>query len=100
LGRIPACFDEASFSQMVFGQMAYLNGKAFNYTNMIIKRSHHMCQAINYHLNGTACFKNINNCLNTNISLNLKVVNFFTPVLIVAPVATLDSYFPALVSRM
>ncbi len=63
-------------------------------------------------LNGTACFKNVNNCLNTNIYSNLEtsggqsstlylnVVCFFNTSVNVTSVANKDSCFPALVSNM
>jgi len=61
--------------------------------------------------NGTANFKNVNNCLNTNIysylettgdqssSLYLNVAHFFNASVNLTSVAAQDSCFPALVSN-
>ncbi len=61
---------------------------------------------------GTACFKNENNCLNTNIysyletpgskssNLYLNVVDFFSTSINLTSVAAQDSCIPAFVSNM
>jgi hypothetical protein len=60
--------------------------------------------------NGTAHFKNVNNCLNAKFysyletsggksyNIHLNIVHFFNTDVIYAYVAGQDSYFPALVS--